>query len=384
MRAVKHYGMGYDGTAWLIEYLTNPKSRRFDLQAVVIAQTGNESVLIKKQMERYIFPLLAQQEIRTVQIARATSSLRDGYVVLSDTRSPTTCYIRPTTQKPYWSLGEEMLISATVPQYSSNSRFCSEKFKISILERWHECECPGCTKLIGFNADESNRVKKAVQIHGLHEQRFPLHEQGLCRVYIESFVRDFVGTKFQVTPEFYLSACTFCPFSQISGGGESLQQRWILQPYEAARAAYLEYVSLCFNPKQSLSLGHKSVIQRHLLSQEAKELFELELSEAIWRLYRVRRIRGGRVPYRSIKPIFSGNRTACETQLKIEAAQYNVELRYCQHGIARVIIPVFGEDCEEFLVAAPGDPKAKERKSFQSIWNQKQSPYQQLELFDLQ
>lgn len=372
--AVLHCGMGFDSCCWLIDYLTNPSSRQFELAAVVMSQTGSESVLVKEQMERHIYPLLAQHQVRTVQIARASSTLRDGYTVLDSSRSPTTCHIRPTTAKPYWSLGDEMLISATVPQFSKGKRHCSDKFKIEILEKWHDQHCPGCQKIIGFNADEGSRVAKAYSIHSNHEHSFPLYEQGWNRSRIERMVLDYTG-------EFYLSACTMCSFSQICGGGEAVKERWQLQPYEGARAAYLEYVALCFNPKQTLATGGKSIIQRRLLSHEALELFELELSEAEWKVYEVRRMRGQAVPYRSIKPLIAGNRASCESYLALQASYYNEPLTYCQHDIPRLHLPVLGDGCEKFLVAAPGDPQAKERTSFQSIWDKRNSPYQQLELF---
>ncbi len=191
--AVLHCGMGFDSCCWLVHHLTSPKSRQFNLQAVVMAQTGSESILIKQQMERHIFPLLAQHQIRTVQIARASSTLKDGYVVLDDTDEPIHCHIRPTTEQPYWSLGEEMLVSATVPQYSAGSRFCSQKFKIHILEQWHNQYCAGCQKLIGFNADEESRVKKGQDIHANHEHRYPLYELGWKRDRIENIMLEFAG-----------------------------------------------------------------------------------------------------------------------------------------------------------------------------------------------
>lgn len=372
--AVLHCGMGFDSCCWLIDYLTNPKTRQFDLQAVVMAQTGSESVLVKQQMEKHIFPLLRSHNIRTVQIARASSTLRDGYTVLDDSCSPNICYIRPTTEKPYWSLGDEMLISGTVPQFAKGKRHCSLKFKASILDTWHDEHCPGCQKLIGFNADELRRINNNFDMHPLHPNAYPLYERGWNRDYIEQMVRDYAG-------EFHLSACTFCPFSQISGGGTAVKERWQLQPYEGARAAYLEYVSLCFNPKQVLSTGGKSIIQRQLLTQEAQQLFELELTEAEWKVYEVRRIRGQAVPYRSIKPLVTGDRTTCESYLKLQAAYYNESVTYCQHGIPRLHLPVLGDGCEKFLVVAPGDPQAKERSSFQSIWEHRNNPYQQLSLF---
>jgi hypothetical protein len=367
--AVLHNGMGFDTAAWLIDYLTNPKQRQFDLQAVIMSQTGSESVLVKQQMESYIFPLLRNYQIRTVQIARASSSLKDGFVVLDDTTSPTQCFIHPTPDKPYWTLGEEMLISATIPQYSSRSRHCSEKFKIKILEKWHNQYCPGCQKIIGFNADEYHRIVKAKTIHANHQQTFPLYDKGWGRDYIEALVFEFIGSK-----NFHRSACIFCPFSHISGGAKEIKQRYLIQPDEGAKAAYLEYVALCFNPKQSLSTTGKSMIERGLLSQEAIDLLELKLNEAIWRVYEVRRIRGENIPYRSIKPLYSGTRQQVELKLH-ELGNLGGELKYCEHGIFRYHFEV-SENREKYLVAAPGNPIAKERSNFQQMWH-----YKQLRLF---
>jgi hypothetical protein len=368
--------MGFDSCQWLVDYLLNPSGRTLELVAVVIAQTGNESVLIQQQMEQLIFPLLRLHGIRTVQIARAGSSLRDGFVVLDDTRSPTTCHIRPTLTKPYWSLGESLLLAAAVPQYSADSRFCSENFKIKILEKWHKQNYPGYLKLVGFNADEISRILKARRLNSPDEMQFPLHELGRTRPYIEGYMLDFAGGGF------YLSACTFCPFSQISGGAKAVKGRWEKQPIEAARAAYLEYVAICFNPKQTLSSSQKSVTERQLLSNVATELLELELSEATWRVYHVRRIRSKtrKMPYRSVRPIYASDRKNCEMQLRLEAARLNAEITHCHHGIARAVIPTSGTGCEAFLVAAPGDPRAKQIDSFQSIWDERHD-YEQYNLF---
>jgi hypothetical protein len=106
--ATLHYGLGCD-SSWLIwDYLTNPKSkfRKYNISKVLISQTGLESKLVQEQVEQIIFPLLREHKIRTIQIARKSSTLRDGFTILDDTDSPEICYIKPTAEKPYYTCKE--------------------------------------------------------------------------------------------------------------------------------------------------------------------------------------------------------------------------------------------------------------------------------------
>lgn len=367
-KKVLHYGMGFDSSAYLVSqiYAQSPP------EVVLIAQTGSESILIKNQIETYIFPLLRAAKIRTVQIARASNRLKDGYLVLDDSYSPKTCYIRPDYERPYFTLSEDMLTSGTVPQFVRGKRFCSQKFKASILDSWHEKNCPGCYKIIGFNSDESTRIERAKKYpeSPLHPTIYPLHEQGWSRGLIEAFIRWHFGLKF------YRSACIYCPFSQISGGASEVRERYQLQPSEAAESAYLEYVSLCFNPKQVLSASEKSLTKRGLLSEEATELFLQMLESATWKIYRVKRIRGLACPYRSVKVIYVGDRFSVSQ--KFNQLVKNLDVRYCHHGVARGFVPS-PPNCEEFIVAAPGEAVEKERASFSRRWEERK--YQQLEIF---
>src|SRR4028118_1393860 len=102
-RVTLNLGMGYDSSFWVDDYLENPKSVFRDIPCdelvVISSQTGNESIAVKRQMESYVYPILRKHGIRTVQIARASSSLRDGFVVLDDTTQPSICHYRPTTEK---------------------------------------------------------------------------------------------------------------------------------------------------------------------------------------------------------------------------------------------------------------------------------------------
>ena len=81
---ILHFGWGCDSSAILVNWLTLPKSRDFELEDLIVlaAQTGNESELIKQQNERHIFPLLRQHQVRVVQVAKSGNFLADGYEVL--------------------------------------------------------------------------------------------------------------------------------------------------------------------------------------------------------------------------------------------------------------------------------------------------------------
>lgn len=63
--------MGCDSTKLIFKHLETPKrKRKFKIEAVVSAQVGDESLLIKEQMEKCLYPILAEEKIRTIQIAR--------------------------------------------------------------------------------------------------------------------------------------------------------------------------------------------------------------------------------------------------------------------------------------------------------------------------
>lgn len=376
--AVVYLGMGCDSTRAIIKHLETPKrKRKFKIRAVVSAQVGDESILIKEQMEECLYPILADEKIRTIQIARKSSSLKDGYVVLDDTIAPKECYIRPTQNKLFHRLSDEMLWSGIIPQYAHKKRLCSSKFKKEILSEFHERNFSSCVKVIGFNGSEGTRVERAAKseeyIKG-GNLRFPLYEEGETRGQLEKLLYEFFGRKI------WRSACFFCPFSMIAGSNSEIKLKYELVPEEAALATYIEYIATCFNPKQTLA-KNKSIIERNLLSTEAMELFETLLNEAIWKIYRIRRITD--LKYRSVQTVFIGSRTECTSKLEIEGRAKGKVLEYCKHGIPRVYEEdIEGESCVQFLVAAPGNPLDKERKCFKTVWDKRNGIYKQLDLFD--
>lgn len=131
------YGLGCDGVTVLHEWITNPSSRDFDLEDLIVltAQTGLEWRHTAYLNETYLYPMLREHSIRTVQIAKGGPSVRDGFVVLDDTRSPTKCFIRGK-----YTLSYELLLAATLPQYSESRRQCSPKHKGIPLEQWLDHE----------------------------------------------------------------------------------------------------------------------------------------------------------------------------------------------------------------------------------------------------
>jgi hypothetical protein len=376
--AVLYLGMGCDSTRLIIKHLKTPRrKRKFKIEAVVSSQVGNESVLVKEQMENCLYPILAKEGIRTIQIARKSSSIKDGYVVLDDTTNPTVCYTRPTQGKIFHQLSDEMLWSGIIPQRAHKKRLCSSKFKKEILSEFHEKNFGSCVKLIGFNASERSRIERA---KGTEEYikggnvRFPLHEEGETREQIEKFLYEFFKRRI------WRSACVFCPFSMVAGSSSEIKLKYELVPEEAALAAYIEYIATCFNRKQTL-FRNKTIIERKLLSTEALEIFEALLNEVTWKVYRIRRITD--LKYRSVEAIFIGNREECNLFLMQESLAKGKVLEYCEHGIPRVYEEdIEGKDCLQFLVAAPGNPMDKERKCFQTVWEKRNGIYRQLDLFD--
>jgi hypothetical protein len=120
------YGLGADGASYFEDILNHPHRREFDLQRAIVltSQTGLEWPWTAYLNERYLYPRLRAEGMRTVQIAKAGPYKKDGYVVLSDTRSPRKCYIRGT-----YTLAHNSLEAGTLPQYQQGKRKCSDAFK---------------------------------------------------------------------------------------------------------------------------------------------------------------------------------------------------------------------------------------------------------------
>src|SRR5262245_50912273 len=133
MHVVLNWGMGVDSSAILHRWLTEPTSRDFDLDRLVVvsAQTGDEFPDTQQAVETFALPLLRQHEVRYVQLARRGPLREDGVVVLDDTRRPSRL-----CREGAYKLSDELLQTGTVPQVAS--RRCSLKFKGWVIDTWLE------------------------------------------------------------------------------------------------------------------------------------------------------------------------------------------------------------------------------------------------------
>lgn len=118
------------------------------------------------------------------------------------------------------------------------------------------------------------------------------------------------------------------------------------------------------------------MVERNLLNSAALELFKLELEEAVWKIYKVRRIRGLNIPYRHIQALAIGTKQEMERKFQELIRVTQGELRYCDHGIGRYYLPVRDEKCEEFIVVTPGSPSNDyKRPGFDTVWARKNGQF---------
>jgi len=175
------HGLGCDSSTiahlWATQSETRllPNGEPFSLDQLVIltSQTLGEWGHTGYLNEQYLYPVLAEKGIRTVQIMRAGPSTKDGYLILDDTRQPKRCWIRGRQADPShplppldprvldfisaddlaqrfpgveiqtnlpnrtgFGLADELIQGATVPQFGESRRQCSPKFKHQGQDQW--------------------------------------------------------------------------------------------------------------------------------------------------------------------------------------------------------------------------------------------------------
>jgi len=279
MKIILSYGMGVESTVILHRWITDPSSRDFDLDDLVVltAQTGDEFPDTKELVEEHMLPLIREAGIRYVQVARdnPTQSLR----VLSDTTDPRAVYLNGK-----YRLSDEMLGAGTIPQYASGSRHCSIHGKGWPLDLWIDGELEGEFRhIIGFNAEEKKRVTrdKSYSTEERHSE-YPLLDWGWGRKACEDYLEDAFGEPWAK------SCCFYCPFA---AGREPVRIRYRKYQGLAAFAAFMEYMSLCFNPRMTL-YTNKSLID--VLDEDGNEgalrLFHEHERHVGYAIYHVRRL----------------------------------------------------------------------------------------------
>lgn len=372
-KVIFNYGLGWDSTAILLRWLFEPESRDFELEnlIVLVAQVGEEFKQTKMLVETYIFPLLCFFHIRTVQVARAGPSDKDGIVVLADTRRPTTLFIEGA-----WRLGDHLMRDGTVPQWGGTGHKCAQRFKAWPINFWlrKNLRKQPFRSIIGYNADELRRATKAndyADQQRVHE--YPLIVWGWGRLMVESYVRLITGV------DWVKSCCPFCPFSN---GKAELIECHGREPDMALRALLMERLSLSLHPKMGLFPSGKTLYQLLQAANitEPLEMFEAMLDELTWAVYRVRRIWREQAPLvdRSVEMQAEGKREDMRAYLWGLGDVDEVE------GIERVYVTRReGEErpaTEEFFVAVPSMIQDKEKKCFGRLWADLTSGVSQLTL----
>lgn len=398
---VLSYGMGADSTAILLEWLSNPASRTFELAdlVVVTAQTGNEFDDTRALVEGYVLPAMASAGVRFVEIARSRPGSARPYTVLQDTRSPERLHLAGD-----YSLAEELKTAGTIPA-SGGTHLCSLKSKAAPIEAWLGDNLGGGYRhVMGFNAAEGKRIERDVAArdakgalpHG-YKIAFGFNSAELKRVERASLVRAEQG---QATPFFPLvewgwdwdrcvveirrmtgatwqkSCCSFCPFA---GGRAPILARYATDPGAAAEAMMLEHVALALNPRMAL---YKTKTLEAIVESDgnrvALRLFRRNLSSAPHALYRVRRIFTSKGKAgRSIERQDEGSRSEMLNLL------HGLGTPSHEGGVPRIVVeakpvdsPVYPQ-IEEHYVIAPavvadkvgrGD-QVKSRAKFNARWD---------------
>jgi len=274
---VLSFGLGLDSTSLLIRWLTDPSSRDFALEDLVLvtAMTGHESAATVDAMNRLVLPRLRHHAIRYIQTARSqrrTNRAGDGIVILDDSRSPQKLYAGGQ-----YTLGDEMLSAATIPQ-RGGSRICSVHSKGDALDPVIARITQGqpYRHVVGFEANEAARAAKD-RLHDteLRSGWYPLQDWGWTRSDCHRYllVLDVLG---ESVPK---SCCGFCPFAMSTAAGwAQVIERYRQEPQLGADAMFLEHVARSINPSQTLIEGSSVadlVIEAGL--SEVSDLFDAEL-----------------------------------------------------------------------------------------------------------
>ncbi|RKE03000.1 hypothetical protein [Streptomyces sp. TLI_171] len=400
------YGLGYDSTDILLEYLRDPE--RYGLEpdlsdlVVVHAVVGSEFDSTYTLVEQVILPRLRERGVRFVEVARRGRSLTDGYEVLSDTRAPYRLHRRGR-----FTLLDELETGGTVVQ-AAGGNTCSLKFKAHVLNGFVADAFAGASvsTAIGYNASEAGRALKSEKAQAKAKPGpaavsldYPLVRTGRSRDDVMRRVEEVTGRAWE------RSACFFCTYSLSCGSMPEHLLRLRKEPSAAARAMRLEYVSMALNEHGSLYPNKQPLHALVAADGNAAALGEFEalLNDPAqeWALYRVRRIyTAGRVEacreehrddcielgcrdralkgtaWRSLTIVATGTRTGCAGRLREEAVQAGAALeRERRHGVPidrlymrRLPDPMRFGVAEEFLVCAPATAVEKERRNFPTVW----------------
>jgi hypothetical protein len=260
------YGMGVDSSAILARWLLEPESRDFDLDDLVVitAMTGDEFPKTGELVERHILPLLRENRVRYVQVARAGRLQTDGTTVLDDSRNPTRLYIQGA-----YKLSDENRTQGVLP-IAGGTRKCSIHAKgwpldasinailegarfspgdyIPHLGRGAKYTSRDFRHVIGFNAEETARAAKdelaSVGRFDGRQSWYPLiTDWGWGRKACEDYLAASFGEPWAK------SCCTYCPFIKDTSRHV---ERLAASPEVAQLALALEYSAMALNANSAL------------------------------------------------------------------------------------------------------------------------------------
>jgi hypothetical protein len=406
---VLSWGMGVDSSAIIVRLVNEPwilREMGFELSDLIVitAQVGNEFSITGKLGEAHILPLLRENNIRFVQVARAGAERKDGIVVLSDTRSPTKLHMEGC-----FKISDEYLVNGTGPE--TCGRKCSIKNKGEVMDRWFEMELGPETEMvhgIGYAKGEERRAKRDDVFSGKRTARsphrkpwHPLIEWGWDRAKCIEYLAEKTGVE-----NWPKSCCTFCPFAgpkgkkNLAGRADHLAylERLEAAPEEGASALLVEYNNMSFNHRQELFKAAGTLLKA--LKKEGKvkavAAFEAALDEMEWSLYRVRRVQSLSakktkvMTNRSLERVATGTRKEIEATLEeavegepgeeggipkkwVTKRRFELSTLRTKKGVPageRKIAEVAenGPITEEFYVAAPALSRSKAETAFYKNW----------------
>jgi hypothetical protein len=384
-RAVLSYGLGVDSSAVAAKLLTDPSSRDFALDELVVitAGTGQEWPGTMDLVSQHMLPLLARHRVRYIQVARRGPAEADGVDVTADSRQPDQLHLVGS-----WTLADEMFDAGTVPQ-TCGDRICSQHFKgfaldtvIGAITRGHPFR-----HLVGFSADERSRAKRDTRYNTeLRTGEYPLIDWGWDRTRALRFLDETFSEKW------IKSACSYCPFALATEAGRAATvAQFVADPHAGLLALAMEFTATCLNPTQGLIKGQRllTVLKASPDTTVVLALFEEYLASVPWAVYEVRRTYSprsdGRFNHaRAVKILETGTRPAMRARLRARAhgARLAVTIgdsRFADDQHPRVwlrrrepIAPAAARvpivDAEHFLTVAPCTAVTKTGPAFPRAW----------------
>ena len=364
----------YITTAILLRWLTDPSSRDFDLEDLVVitAHTGDEFDQTLRDVEAAVLPELRRHRVRFIQVGRSqrkTTASGQGVAVLDDSTAPQRLYVDG------YKLSQEMLAAGTLPQLGG-ARMCSVHAKGNCLDPVIATVTSGrrYRHVLGFETGERVRAAKDTLFNT--ERRtgwYPLIEWSWDRSRCADFIAETTGRRWSK------SACSYCVFAMTTAAGrQAIVERYRRDPQAGALALFLETVARTLNERQTLIAGSSAaalVAGAGLTHVQTR--YHAMLDESEHAIYEVRRLtrrssarpRGRGITARSVRTIARGS----FDQMNDELHGLPGERRVGVDGIVRHIVRARSEQppaLEHFYAVCPAVVQDKERPGFQTWWQE--------------